>query len=116
MQHIKPVRSAIAASPYSLNPAPSARSPLELDVPLPAPTQDSRREEQAAAAKLTERAVANVRDARAVRKKQIADLFTRQLLGPDSRHKAEDMMEKVVRNANTEVNNIGNAAKKALQG
>ena len=56
-QHIKPITTAIAASPHSLTPlSPESSNPLTIQVPLPPPTGESRRAAVDSAVKASERA------------------------------------------------------------
>lgn len=112
---MKPITSAILASPYSLNPTPSLQNQLELHILVPPPTQESRQQAVTAALKAGERAAKTVREARGTQQKKLrAMALTRRAL-PDDLRKAGDKMEKVVEKGNVEVKTILEGARKALE-
>jgi len=70
--HIKPISSAIAASPYSLTPlSPEASNPLTIQVPLPPPTGESRRAAVESSMKAAERADKWIQTARQEHNKKL---------------------------------------------
>ncbi|MCJ1435884.1 hypothetical protein MMC27_005260 [Xylographa pallens] len=113
--HVKPVMSAILASPYSLNPVPAPQAPLELHVPVPPATQESRLQTVAAAAKAGEAAGHAVRQARGAQQKLLRAMELAKKVRPDDLKKAKDRMEKVVERGNEEVKKTVEGARRALE-
>ncbi|MCJ1320269.1 hypothetical protein MMC15_005607 [Xylographa vitiligo] len=113
--HIKPITSAILASPYSLNPVPAPQSPLELHIPVPPATQESRQQTVAAASKAGEAAGHAVRQARGAQQKLLRAMELAKKVRPDDLKKAKDRMEKVVEKGNEEVKKRVEGARRALE-
>lgn len=111
---LKPVTSALLNSPYSLNPQPSATNTLELIVPIPAPSAETRKMNASQADKYFERAETSLRDGRADMQKTLRTLNLDGSLGPDAFRKALKDMEKVVDDAKKEYVRMRDATKKAL--
>ncbi|ERF71027.1 hypothetical protein EPUS_03307 [Endocarpon pusillum Z07020] len=62
--HIKPITTSIQSSPYSLTPQPDPQNPLQLNVPIPPPTAESRAQSLADAKREFEKAGLGIREAR----------------------------------------------------
>ncbi|KAL5375058.1 hypothetical protein DPSP01_011473 [Paraphaeosphaeria sporulosa] len=115
-EHIKPVSTAIAASPHSLTPlTPEASTPLTIQVPLPPPTGETRRaaiQSASAAAELADKWIAKARQNhnQKLRKYQLDKTVL-----PDDLQKAGKRMEEVVKKGHSEVKRIVDGAKKVLE-
>lgn len=115
-QHIKPITSAIAASPHSLTPlAPESSNPLTIQVPLPPPTGESRRAAVDAAIKASERADKFIQTARQEHNKRLRKYELNREVLPDDLQKAKKRMEDVVKKGHTEVKRISDGAKRVLE-
>jgi ribosome recycling factor len=115
-QHIKPITSAIAASPHSLTPlAPEPSQPLTIQVPLPPPTGESRRAAVESAIKASERADKLIQTARQDHNKRLRKFELNKDVLPDDLQKAKKRMEDVVKKGHTEVKRISDGAKKVLE-
>ncbi|XPS92435.1 ribosome-recycling factor [Ascochyta lentis] len=114
--HIKPVTTAIAASPHSLTPlAPEQNNPLTIQVPLPPPTGDTRRDAIEAAKKAAEKADAMVQRARQEHNKLVRKYEVNRDVRPDDVQKSKKRMEEVVKKGHDEVKRITDGAKKVLE-
>ncbi|KAF2449539.1 ribosome recycling factor [Karstenula rhodostoma CBS 690.94] len=115
-EHIKPVSTAIAASPHSLTPlTPESSSPLTIQVPLPPPTGETRRaaiQQASAASELADKWIAKARQNhnQKLRKYQLEKTVL-----PDDLQKAGKRMEEVVKKGHSEVKRIVDGAKKVLE-
>ena len=107
--------SAILASPYSLNPTTSPHSALDLLVPIPPPTQESRQLVQVEAGKLLEQAKARVQNARQAQHQTFRKLTLAKVARPDDVKRAETKMEDTVKKGIKEVERLVDAAKEALK-
>ncbi|KAH6633037.1 ribosome recycling factor domain-containing protein [Boeremia exigua] len=113
--HIKPITTAIAASPHSLTPlAPDQNNPLTIQVPLPPPTGDTRREAIESARKAAEKADAMVQRARQDHNKLVRKYDLNKEVRPDDIQKAKKRMEEVVKRGHDEVKRIADGAKRVL--
>lgn len=114
--HIKPITTAIASSPHSLTPlAPEQANPLTVQVPLPPPTGDTRRDAIEAARKAAEKADAGIQRARQEHNKLIGKYKINKEVRPDDIQKAKKTMEEVVKKGHDEVKRIADGAKKVLE-
>jgi ribosome recycling factor len=115
-QHIKPITSAIAASPHSLTPlTPEASNPLTIQVPLPPPTGETRRAAVESAVKASERADKWIQTARQEHHKRLRKYELNKEVLPDDLQKAKKKMEEVVKRGHTEVKRISDGAKRVLE-
>jgi ribosome recycling factor len=115
-QHIKPITSAIAASPHSLTPlAPESSNPLTIQVPLPPPTGESRRAAVESAVKASERADKWIQTARQEHNKRLRKFELNRDVLPDDLQKAKKRMEDVIKKGHTEVKRISDGAKRVLE-
>ncbi|KAF1845123.1 ribosome recycling factor [Cucurbitaria berberidis CBS 394.84] len=114
--HIKPITSAIAASPHSLTPlSPESSNPLTIQVPLPPPTGESRRAAVESAGKASERADKWIQNARQEHNKKLRKYELHRDVLPDDLQKAKKRMEEVVKKGHGEVKRIADGAKKVLE-
>ncbi|KAH7135952.1 ribosome recycling factor-domain-containing protein [Dendryphion nanum] len=115
-EHVKPVTSAIAASPHNLAPQPPhSDSPLTIPVPIPPPTGESRQAALESAQKASEQADRVIHDARAAHNKKLRNFKLEKSVLPDDLQKAGKRMEEVVKNGHAEVKRIVDGAKKVLE-
>lgn len=115
-QHIKPITTAIAASPHSLTPlAPEPSNPLTIQVPLPPPTGESRRAAVESAVKAAERADKLIQQARQEHNKKLRKYDVNREVLPDDLQKAKKLMEDVVKKGHVEVKRISDGAKRVLE-
>ncbi|DAA77567.1 TPA_exp: Uncharacterized protein A8136_6113 [Trichophyton benhamiae CBS 112371] len=111
---VKPVMSAITSSDLSLNPQPDPHNPLQLNVPIPPPTKESREQTVKDAKVAMEKASNIVRNGRAALNKKLKGKELKKLR-PDDVRKAIDQMEKIAEKGQKEVKDVFEAAKKALE-
>ncbi|KAF2678304.1 ribosome recycling factor [Lentithecium fluviatile CBS 122367] len=116
VEHVKPISTAIAASPHSLTPlSPESSSPLTIQVPLPPPTGESRRRAVDAATRAAEVADKWIQSARATHNKKLRKFSLDKSVLPDDLQKAHKRMEEVVKKGHAEVKRIVEGAKKVLE-
>ncbi|CAE6995439.1 hypothetical protein P3342_000114 [Pyrenophora teres f. teres] len=114
--HVKPITTAIAASPHSLTPlSPESNNPLTIQVPLPPPTGESRRAAVDAAGKASERADKLIHQARQEHNKKLRQYSLNREVLPDDLQKAKKLMEEVVKKGHVEVKRIVDGAKRVLE-
>ena len=114
--HIKPVSTAIAASPYNLSPLPpDATAPLTIPVPIPPPTGESRQLALDMAVKVSEQADRAIHDARAAHNKRLRKFKLEKVVLPDDLEKAGKRMEDVAKKGHAEVKRIVEGAKRVLE-
>ncbi|KAJ5333273.1 uncharacterized protein N7506_007056 [Penicillium brevicompactum] len=113
--HLKPLTSAIVSSNLSLTPQPDPHNTLQLNIPIPPPTKESRDKNVQAAKQAFEKASGVVRDSRGALHKRLQDLQKKKLARPDDVRKAHDQMEKVTEQGHKEVKDAFDAAKKTLE-
>ncbi|KAG9966851.1 ribosome recycling factor, partial [Aureobasidium melanogenum] len=115
-EHLKPVTSSIQSANLNLTPQadPTGQNPLLLNIPIPPPTAESRKQAVAAAAKAGDVANNSVRNARQGQQKKLRAMQLAKSARPDDLKKAGTQMEKVVEKGVQEVKKIVDAAKKAL--
>lgn len=94
-KHLKPILSTLQSAPSSLSPQLSPTSPLEISIPLPPPTRDSRDAALAEALKRGEFAQTALKEARALQKKRLRGMELEKAVRPDLLKKAETQLEKV---------------------
>ncbi|KAI9811354.1 MAG: hypothetical protein M1827_005514 [Pycnora praestabilis] len=110
-QHLKPITTTILSSPHSLTPQHDTLNPLQLNIPIPPPTGESRAAALTTANKAGEQAGLAIRSARQVQQKKLQAKWIR----PDDRRKAEKGMEKVVEKGKGEVEKVVEGARKVLE-
>ncbi|MCJ1426828.1 hypothetical protein MMC29_004731, partial [Sticta canariensis] len=86
-EYLKPIISALNKSPNSLAPTTSPRDPLELHIPLPPPTRESRSAIVDIVAKHGEVAGSALSNARVAVKKKLRQLEMSKTVRPDDLHK-----------------------------
>ncbi|KAI4179612.1 MAG: hypothetical protein LQ348_005363, partial [Seirophora lacunosa] len=93
--HVRPLTTALAASPLALNAQPpSTHAPLELHIPIPPTTTESRHAALSAVSAKGEAALFALREARGAQKKRLRQLKLAAKVGPDSMRRAEKELEK----------------------
>ncbi|KAL9034150.1 MAG: hypothetical protein Q9180_005567, partial [Flavoplaca navasiana] len=102
VQHIKPLTSALSNPPLSLTPLPpstlsstSSQQALEIHIPIPPTTGESRTAAINAVSAKGEAALFAVREARGVQKKRIRALDLAGKIGPDKQRTAVRDLDKV---------------------
>ncbi|KAB8073233.1 ribosome recycling factor [Aspergillus leporis] len=113
--HIKPIVSAIVSSNLSLTPQPDPHNALQLNIPIPPPTKESRDHTVGVAKAAMEKATAAVRDSRGSVHKRLQDMQKRKVARPDDVRKAQEQMEKLTEKGQREVRELFEAAKKAME-
>ncbi|KAH8701148.1 ribosome recycling factor-domain-containing protein [Talaromyces proteolyticus] len=112
---IKPVNSAIIASNLSLTPQPDQHNALQLNVPIPPPTKESREQAIKTAKLAMEKAANSVKSSRAGIHKKLQDMQKKKEARPDDIRKAHDQMEKVVEKAQKDIKDVVEMARKTLE-
>lgn len=113
--HLKPLTSAIVSSNLSLTPQPDPHNALQLNIPIPPPTKESRDKNVQTAKQAFEKAAGVVRDSRGAIHKRLQDMQKKKLARPDDVRKAHDQMEKVTDQGQKEVKDAFETAKKTLE-
>lgn len=114
--HVKPIISAIQNSKeLNLQPVPDPHNPSQLNVPLPAPTKESRDAALAAAHDVGEAAKAAITGARGVMQKKLRQMEIKETALPDELKKARKEMEKIVQGAVADVKKTVDAARKGME-
>lgn len=113
--HIKPITSAIVSSNLSLTAQPDAHNSLQLNVPIPPPTKESRDRTIGIAKTAMEKAAGAVRDSRGAVHKRLQDMQKKKTARPDDVRKAQEQMEKFTEKGQKEVKDLFEAARKALE-
>ncbi|KAL4977853.1 ribosome recycling factor-domain-containing protein [Aspergillus desertorum] len=113
--HVKPISSAILASNLSLTPQQDPHNALQLNIPIPPPTKESRDQTVLAAKAAMERAASNVRETRGVVHKRLQEMVKKKIARPDDARKSQDKMEKLAEKGQKEVKDLFEAAKKAME-
>ncbi|KAI5291827.1 hypothetical protein KEM54_006072 [Ascosphaera aggregata] len=113
--HAKLVSSAISSSNLSLNAQPDPHNPLQLNIPIPPPTRESRDATVKEARGHMEKAVQAIKNARQDVNKKLKDMGQKKVLQPDALHAALKDMEKIVQAGQKSVKDAWDAAQRALQ-
>lgn len=103
------------SSNLSLTPQPDPHNPLQLNIPIPPPTKESRDQNVLAAKQAFEKAAHAVREARGAMHKRLQDMQKKKLARPDDVRNAHDLMEKVSDKGQKEVKDMFEAARKTLE-
>ncbi|KIW23524.1 uncharacterized protein PV07_11716 [Cladophialophora immunda] len=131
--HVKPIASALLASPYSLVPQttaphtpgttsvsqsnpPTSSNHLLITVPVPPITAETRNLARAEAKKMFDRASQEVRNARGEAQKRFRKMELGKLVIVDELRKAHKQMEEVVKKGQDEAKKVYEASLKALEG
>ncbi|OKL56870.1 hypothetical protein UA08_07837 [Talaromyces atroroseus] len=112
---LKPVNSAIVSSNLSLTPQPDQHNPLQLNVPIPPPTKESRDQAVKAAKAAMDKASNAIRSSRATIHKRLQDMQKKKEARPDDIRKAHDQMEKVVEKAQKDIKDTFETARKTME-
>ncbi|KAI5299146.1 hypothetical protein KEM56_003487 [Ascosphaera pollenicola] len=94
--HAKPISSAIASSNLSLNAQQDPHNPLQLTVPIPPPTRESRDAAVKEAKAAMEKATQGIKNARAATNKRIKEMGQKKRIQPDALHAGLKEMERMV--------------------
>ncbi|KAL4953108.1 ribosome recycling factor-domain-containing protein [Aspergillus filifer] len=113
--HMKPINSAILSSNLSLTPQQDPHNALQLNIPIPPPTKESRDQTVLAAKAATERATQSVRESRSVLHKRLQEVIKKRLAQPDEARKSHAKMEKLAEKGQREIKDLFDAAKKAME-
>ncbi|KAL3448874.1 ribosome recycling factor-domain-containing protein [Aspergillus insuetus] len=113
--YLKPISSAILSSNLSLTPQPDSHNALQLNIPIPPPTKESRDQTVLVAKAAMEKASNSVRDARGVVHKRLQTLVKKKAARPDDARKSQDKMDKLTEKGQKEVKDLFETAKKAME-
>ncbi|PYH77850.1 putative Hsp70 chaperone [Aspergillus uvarum CBS 121591] len=113
--HVKSIISAIISSNLSLTPQADPHNALQLNVPIPPPTKESREQAVIMAKKAMEKAVTAVRDSRGGVHKRLQDMQKKKAARPDDVRKAQEQMEKLSEKGQKDVKELFETAKKAME-
>ncbi|KAK1141922.1 Heat shock protein ssb1 [Aspergillus melleus] len=94
---------------------PDPHNTLQLNVPIPPPTKESRDKTVIAAKSAMEKAIAAIRESRGVVHKRLQDMQKKKIARPDDARKAQDQMEKLTEKGQKEVKELFEAAKKGME-
>jgi ribosome recycling factor len=110
------VVSAVQGSKdLNLQPTPDTHNPLQLNVPIPPPTKESRDLALNAASKAGEAAHGNVRNARGDMQKRLNAMFKKKYARPDDLAKAGKQLEATIIKTSAEVKKMVDAARKTME-
>ncbi|KAE8348080.1 putative ribosome recycling factor [Aspergillus coremiiformis] len=113
--HTKPITSVIVSSGLSLTPQPDAHNALQLNIPIPPPTRESRDQTISIARSAMEKAIVAVRESRSSVHKRLQDMQKKKIARPDDVRRAQEQMEKFTERGQREVKDLFEAAKKAME-
>ncbi|KAL8803384.1 MAG: hypothetical protein Q9182_003182 [Xanthomendoza sp. 2 TL-2023] len=122
-EHLKPLHSAVSSPPLNLSPLPSSpqssssassHQSLEIHIPIPPTTTESRLAALANVPKRGESALFDLRQARGAQKKTLRQLQLARKVGPDRLNKAEKELEKVNERGVGRVKKVVEEKRKAL--
>ncbi|OJD40805.1 ribosome recycling factor [Diplodia corticola] len=106
-EYIKPLMTAIQASPYSLAPQPpTLDAPLTITVPIPPPTGESRKKALESAKTAETTALQAIQNARATHQKKLRALDVDKKVRPDDVKKAKNLMDETAKKGQDEVKKI----------
>ncbi|KIX01468.1 uncharacterized protein Z518_09194 [Rhinocladiella mackenziei CBS 650.93] len=114
--HVKPITSAIQASPYSLVPQHDEHNPLCIIIPVPPATAETRAQARAEAKKVFDRASQELRNARGDAQKRHRKMELEKLVVADELRKSHKQMEDVVKKGQEECKRVYEQAVKSLDG
>ncbi|EHL03527.1 putative Ribosome-recycling factor, mitochondrial [Glarea lozoyensis 74030] len=114
--HVHAIVSAIQANPeLNLQPQIDAENPVQLNVPIPPPTKESRDAALKKAAETGEVAKTGVQSARAVCQKRLRGMEVKKVVRPDDLKKAGKKMEGIVEKGVVDVKKMVEVAKKGME-
>ncbi|OAX80826.1 hypothetical protein ACJ72_04835 [Emergomyces africanus] len=114
-EYMKPITSTILSSNLSLNPQPDPHNTLQLNVPIPPPTKESREQSVKDAKAAMDKASNAVRNARGAINKKLKHMGVKKLVRPDDLHKQVEKMEKIAEKGQKDVKEVFEGAKRALE-
>ena len=88
---------------------------MQLNIPIPPPTKESRNLALANAHKVGEAATLGVRNARAAMQKRMRGMELKKIVRPDNLRNAHKEMEKVVEKGNLAVKKMVDTARKSME-
>ncbi|KAG5291978.1 ribosome recycling factor [Histoplasma ohiense] len=112
--YIKPIASALLSSNLSPNPQSDPHNSLQLNVPIPPPTKESRDQSVKDAKAAMDKASNAVRNARGAINKKLKNMGVKKLVRPDDLHKQIEKMEKIAEKGQKEVKEVFEGAKNVL--
>ncbi|KAG9247020.1 putative ribosome-recycling factor, mitochondrial [Calycina marina] len=114
--HVKPIISAIQGSrDLNFQPQTDAHNALQLNIPIPPPTKESRDQALAAASKMGGVADLGVKSARAAMQKRLRAMELQKVVRPDDLKKAHKEMEKLVEKGHADAKKVTEAARKGME-
>lgn len=114
-KHIKPISSSIIGSDLSLTPQVDPHNPLQLNIPIPPPTKESRDQTAQAAKQAWEKASNAIRDSRGAMHKHLQYLEKKRIAREDDVRSAHGKMEKLVEKGQKEAKDLFEVAKRGLE-
>ncbi|KAI4171402.1 MAG: hypothetical protein LQ343_004258 [Gyalolechia ehrenbergii] len=114
-EHVKPLLTALASSPLSINPLPpSTDTPLELHIPIPPTTTESRQQALAQVSAKGDQALFALREARGAEKQRLRRLLLARKVGPDMLRRGGKLLEKVNERGMGEVKKVVQGGRRGL--
>jgi ribosome recycling factor len=113
--HVKPLMAAIRASSYSLTPQAPNAGELQITVPIPPVTAETRSQAAAEVKRYMEKAGTEVKGVRGDAQKRYRRMELEKLVIKDEIRKGHKGMEEVVKKAQEEIKRVGEAGIKALE-
>ncbi|KAL3422147.1 ribosomal recycling factor [Phlyctema vagabunda] len=114
--HVKPILSAIQSSnDLNLQPQPDPQNPLQLIVPIPPPTKESRDQALQAATAAGQKAKEVIGSKRAGTNKNLRAIELAKTARPDDIKKAQKQMEKIVEKGAADAVKMAEDSKKNMQ-
>ncbi|KAK2811939.1 hypothetical protein FQN50_001646 [Emmonsiellopsis sp. PD_5] len=114
-EYLKPISSAITSSNLSLTPQPDPHNTLQLNIPIPPPTKESRDQSVKDAKAAMDKASNAVRNARGALNKKLKNMGVKKVIRPDDLRKAIEQMEKVAEKGQKEVKDVFEGARRTLE-
>lgn len=114
-KHIKPISSAIVGSDLSLTPQADPHNSLQINIPIPPPTKESRDQTTQAAKQAWEKASNAIRDSRGAMHKHLQQLEKKKIARGDDVRSAHGKMEKLVEKGQKDVKELFEVAKRGLE-
>ena len=98
-----------------MTPQPDAHNGLQINIPIPPPTKESRDKTVQNAKAAVDKAASAVRDSRGSVHKRLQDMQKKKVARPDDVRKAQDQMEKLTEKGQKELKDLFETSKKALE-
>ena len=99
----------------SLNPQQDAHNAVQLNIPIPPPTKESRNQAVQVAKLGMEKAANAIRDSRGAILKRLQSVQKAKNATPDQVRKAREQMEKIAEKGQKEVRDLFETSRKALE-